>query len=150
MQPILFVNGSPHKDGNTARLAATLLKGRAYDTLDLVNYRIYEYGQSFDDDQFDEVMERVRRADTLVMGSPCYWHNLSGLLRCFLDRHYGSVERDEMHTARLAFVFQGEAPERWMFEAAEYTIRRYASLYGMEYLGMATKAEEAYRLATKL
>ena len=33
---ILFINGSPNKDGNTVGLAADLLAGKEYDTLHLV------------------------------------------------------------------------------------------------------------------
>lgn len=147
---ILFVNGSPHAAGNTAKLAAELLGGRGYDTLNLADYKVYEYGQHFDGDQFDEVMERVVAADTLVLGSPCYWHNTSGLLRNFLDRHYNAVAPETLTGKRLAFVFQGEGPADWMLEASEYTIKRYAALYGMEYLGMATNAAEARKLSKKL
>ena len=32
---ILFVNGSPNKKGNTAQLAAALLEGKEYETLNL-------------------------------------------------------------------------------------------------------------------
>ena len=147
---ILFINGSPHRDGNTAKLAATLLAGHDYSTLELVDYKIYEYAQHFDGDQFDEVMAIVAQADTIVLGSPCYWHNMSGMLRCFFDRHYGTVEPGAFAGKRLAFVFQGEAPERWMVEASEYTVKRYAALYGMEYLGVATNAGEARALAREL
>lgn len=44
MNHILFINGSPNKNGNTASLAKTLLKGQSYDTLDLVDFKIYAYG----------------------------------------------------------------------------------------------------------
>ena len=40
---ILFVNGSPNKNGNTAALAEVLLKGREYTTLNLTDYRIGSY-----------------------------------------------------------------------------------------------------------
>lgn len=46
----------------------------------------------------------------------------------------------------LYFLFQGAAPEQWMMEAGEYTMRRFATLYGMEYGGMATNAKEAAAL----
>ena len=42
---ILFINGSPNKNGNTAKLAAKLLSGKTYQTLDLVDYKLYSYGQ---------------------------------------------------------------------------------------------------------
>ena len=32
---ILFINGSPNQNGNTADLAAELLKGKEYETLNL-------------------------------------------------------------------------------------------------------------------
>ena len=35
---ILFVNGSPNKNGNTAKLAGILLAGKAYKTLELADY----------------------------------------------------------------------------------------------------------------
>ena len=41
---ILFMNGSPNKNGNTVALAAELLKGNAYDTLNLTDYTIGSYG----------------------------------------------------------------------------------------------------------
>ena len=47
---ILFVNGSPNKNGNTASLAESLLKNHDYDTLNLVDYKIGCYGQSLEGD----------------------------------------------------------------------------------------------------
>lgn len=44
---------------------------------------------------------------------------------------------------KLYFVFQGAAPEKWMLDAGEYTMKRFASLYGMEYMGIATNSKEA-------
>ena len=41
---ILFINGSPNKNGNTAALVAELLKGKDYDTLSLTDYTIGAFG----------------------------------------------------------------------------------------------------------
>jgi hypothetical protein len=49
---ILFINSSPNPHGNTAKVAATLLEGKEYETLNLAEYKIYGYGQQFPDDQF--------------------------------------------------------------------------------------------------
>ena len=35
---ILFINGSPNKDGNTVKLADILLEGKEYNALHLVDY----------------------------------------------------------------------------------------------------------------
>ena len=50
---ILFVNGSPNGNGNTAHLAATLLAGHDYGTLNLTDCRINAFGQTLPGDQFD-------------------------------------------------------------------------------------------------
>lgn len=146
----LFLNASPNKNGNTARLAKALLGNTPYEQLNLADYRVYGYGQHFADDQFDEVLARVKAADTVVVGSPVYWHNLSGLLRNFLDRCYGPVEPGDLAGRQLFFLFQGAAPEKWMLDAGEYTMSRFAGLYGMEYMGMASNEREARKLAKKL
>ena len=125
---ILFVNGSPNPGGNTAAMAHDLLKGKDYETLNLVDYKVYSYGQSFPDDQFEEVLLKMREADVLVMGSPVYWHNICGAMRDLLDRFYGPVSPGELRGKKLAFLFQGAAPEKWMLEAGEYTMKRFAGL----------------------
>ena len=88
---ILFINGSPNKNGNTVALSEQFLKGKNYQTLHLVDYKIYSYGQHFTDDQFDEVVLAMSKADTIVIGSPLYWHSMSGAVRNLLDRFYQHV-----------------------------------------------------------
>lgn len=146
---ILFVNGSPDRQGNTAALAAALLQGKEYETLNLVDYRINAYGQTLAGDQFDEVLDKIREADVLVIGSPVYWHNICGSVRNLLDRCYGPVAEGSLQ-GKLFFLFQGAAPEKWMLEAGEYTMSRFAGLYGLTYEGMATNRKEAEKLAAKL
>lgn len=147
---ILFVNGSPNKNGNTAALAAALLKGKEYETMNLTDYRIGSYGQKFADDQLDEVIAKMKAADVIVIGSPLYWHNICGAIRNMLDRFYGPVENGSFSGRTLYFLFQGAAPEKWMLEAGEYTMKRFAALYGMQYGGMATNLREAKKLAEKI
>ena len=134
----LFINASPNKDGNTARLAAKLLEGHPYRTLDLVDYKVYPYGQHFDDDQFDEVVEAMTTSDDIVIGSPMYWHSMAGSLRNVLDRSYGAIDEGSLGGRRLWFVFQGAAPTKEQLAAGEYTMSRYAALYGMTYMGMVS------------
>ncbi len=144
---VLFINGSPDKNGNTAALAAELLKGHEYKTLNLTDYTIGAYGQDLPGDGLDAVIDAMKQADTIVIGSPVYWHNICGSVRNVLDRFYGKVESGELPGCKLYFVFQGAAPEKWMLEAGEYTMKRFAALYGMTYGGMATEKNEAAFLA---
>ena len=146
---ILFINSSPNPNGNTAKLTKALLEGKEYETLNLAEYKIYGFGQQFPDDQFDEVIDKIRSARTIVIGSPVYWHNLSGLLRCFLDRTYGPFEEGEFRGRDLYAIVQGAAPEKWMLEACEYTLARFAGLCGFTYRGMVTNLAEARKMTVK-
>lgn len=147
---ILFINGSPNKNGNIAKLAAKLLSGKAYQTLNLVDYKLYSYGQKFEDDQFNEIVEAMKAADTVIIGSPVYWHSMCGSVRNLIDRFYGTVRQGALAGRKFVFLFQGAAPEPWMLEKAEYTMSRFARMYGMDYVGMAANNREAEKLAKKL
>ena len=147
---VLFVNGSPNPHGNTAALAAALLKGRKYEILNLTDYTIGSYGQQLPGDGLDAVIAAIKAADTIVVGSPVYWHNLCGSVRNVLDRFYGKVESGELSGRKLYFVFQGAAPEKWMLEAGEYTMRRFAALYDMTYGSMATNKADAAKLGKNM
>ena len=143
---ILFINASPNKNGNTAGLARELLVGKEYETLNLIDYKIYAYGQKYDDDQFDKVIEAIRKADTVVMGSPLYWHNICGLMRNLLDRCYGPIGQGEFLGKDLYFIIQGASPEKWQLEACDFTMSRFAGLYGFNYKGMITNSSDARSL----
>ena len=147
---ILFINGSPNQSGNTAALAKELLKGKEYETQNLTDYRIGSYGQHVEDDQFGQVIAKMEQAEVIVIGSPLYWHNICGSVRNMLDRFYGLVENGSLSGRTLYFLFQGAAPEKWMLDAGEYTMKRFAGLYGMKYAGMATNRSEAHKLSENL
>lgn len=147
---ILFINGSPNKNGNTAALAAEMLKGKEYETLNLTDLIIGSFGQNLENDGLDDVIKSMEKADVIVVGSPLYWHNICGSVRNVLDRFYGRVESGGLSGRTLYFVFQGAAPEKWMLEAGEYTMKRFSQLYGMTYGGMATNRAEAAKLGGKI
>lgn len=147
---ILFINGSPNRKGNTAALAEILFKGKEYEVLNLIDYRIGSYGQMFADDQLEEVIAKMKEAEVIVIGSPLYWHNICGSVRNVLDRFYGLVGNGEFSGRKLYFLFQGASPEKWMLEAGDYTMGRFAKLYGMEYAGMATNRNEAEKLGKSI
>lgn len=147
---ILLINGSPNKNGNTAALAAAILKDKAYEILNLVDYKLYSYGQNFEDDQFQDIFAKMKAADLIIIGSPVYWHNMCGAVRNLLDRFYGPVSTGALSGRKLVFVFQGAAPEKWMLENGEYTMSRFAGMYGMDYVGMASNKKEAEKIADKL
>ncbi|MPM81099.1 hypothetical protein SDC9_128151 [bioreactor metagenome] len=92
----------------------------------------------------------MKEAKTIVIGSPVYWHSMSGAIRTLLDRFYGPVQQGALKGRMLFFLFQGAAPTKKMLEFGEYTMSRFAGLYGMTYLGMATNSTEAGKLSETL
>lgn len=38
-------------------------------------------------DDFVELFEKFEAADVIVLGAPCYWGNIPGILKTFFDRH---------------------------------------------------------------
>ena len=118
---ILFVNGSPHRDGRTARMAADLLAGLDYETLNLIDYRIEPlYSAQADGDRFEQVRARVVTADVIVLGTPVYWHSLGALPRTLFERMYGAPSARQPGMG-----------------ATTYTITRFAVLYGLDLIGTA-------------
>lgn len=147
---ILFINGSPNKNGNTANLAKVFLDGRDYETLNLCDYRINFYGQNLEGDQLDEIVDKMSGADVVVIGSPVYWHNICASVRTVMERFYGYVPGDSFAGKQLFFLYQGEAPTKMMIDDGEYSMSRFAGMYGFDYCGMANNASQAKALRSKL
>ncbi|MEE0403047.1 flavodoxin family protein [Megasphaera elsdenii] len=112
--------------------------------------RNYDESHSFADDQYQEVIRAISSHDVIVIGSPMYWHSMSGAIRNVLDRAYGVVSNGQFQSKKLFFLFQGAALTQEQLAAGEYTMNRFAMMYGMEYQGMASSKLEAEMLAAKL
>lgn len=147
---ILFINGSPNYKGNTASLALDVLKDRVFKQVNCIDFQINVYGQNLPGDQFEEVLNLMMESEIIIIGSPMYWHNICGSIRTLLDRFYGPVNEGELKGKKLVFVFQGAAPEKWMLDAGNYTMERFARLYGLDYLGMVTNRREALVISKKI
>jgi putative NADPH-quinone reductase len=149
-EKILFINGSPRVNGNTASLAKTLLEGHSYETLMLTDLRINAYGQKLPGDQLDTVVNKMRAADIVVIGSPVYWHNICASVRTVMERFYGTIDEGSFKGKKLFFLYQGAAPTKMMIDDGEYTMSRFAGMYGFQYMGMANNTSEAKALREKL
>lgn len=149
-EKILFINGSPRENGNTAALAKTLLEGHDYETLMLTDYRINAYGQTLPGDQLDTVISKMKAADIIVIGSPVYWHNICASVRTIMERFYGTIEEGTFKGKKLFFLYQGAAPTKMMIDDGEFSMSRFAGMYGFTYEGMANNKSQAKALREKL
>ena len=132
---ILFINGSENRDGNTSRMAKQLLGNTQYDQLNLVDYRVDSLGQHFEGDQFDVVLKAMQDADVIVLGTPVYWHTMSGSLKNVIDRMYNVRDTANLQGKQLYFIIQGADPTPQSIESTEYIMTRFAKVYDLELKG---------------
>lgn len=106
---ILAVNGSPRKSGNTSVLLEHALTGardsapEEHASARLIHLYEYAYtgcrscfackrigGKSYGRcavrDELAPLLEEAAAADVLILGSPIYFGDITGMLRCFLER----------------------------------------------------------------
>lgn len=148
---VLFVNTSRDPNDNTHKMGEAFLAGVPHDTLFLNDYKIYQLGQHYDDDQLAAVLAAMEQADTIVIGTPVYWHTMSGALKTFIDRLY---ELDKPVRAlagkKLYFLMQGAAPSAETKAQLPFIMSRVAAQYGMEYMGAATDPDDLPELQNVL
>ena len=104
---IIVINGSPRTNGLTAamlhRLADSLLQKGAdvqYYDLSLLNIKqcrgccaCYRTGHCIFQDDAERLSDEITKADGIVIGSPTYVSNVSGLLKIFIDRGHFVIEQ---------------------------------------------------------
>lgn len=103
-----MINGSPHSEGNTAaalRIAEQELQGKGIDTfwfqLDAEPVRgCVDCGHctsahrcAFTDDQCNELIEDILKADAVLIGTPVYFAGPNGALCALLDRAFYATAR---------------------------------------------------------
>ena len=101
--------GSPRPHSNSAALAARFLETAAKLGAETLNYTLsrltyrgcqacYTCKTKLDrcvlKDDLTEVLESVQRADTLVIATPVYYADVTGQLKCFIDRTYSFLKPD--------------------------------------------------------
>lgn len=102
---VIIINGSPHKEGTTAR---ALIEVSNELNKNGIETEIIAAGDKpvrgciacgacrkagkcvFDGDIVNELAEKIKAADGLIIGSPVYYAAINGTLKCVLDRLFFS------------------------------------------------------------
>lgn len=147
---VLFINASENRDGNTSRMAKSLLGNTPYDQLNLVDYRVDSLGQHFDGDQFDVVLKAMQQADVIVIGTPVYWHTMSGSLKNVIDRMYTVRNNANLTGKQMYFITQGTAPTPESIQQLKWTMNRFGEYFGMDVKGLAANDAEVEVLRNQL
>ena len=105
MTNVIAINGSPRKKWNTAMLLEKTLEGAKSNGADTELIHLYDltftgctscfacklkggkiYGRCAVRDELAPVLDRIRDADALVLGSPIYFGTVTGAMRSFMER----------------------------------------------------------------
>ncbi len=103
MKKVLLVNGSPHKNGNTAEALRILEKELNDKGVDTVRFQLdgrpvrgciacgrctATHRCAFADDQCNELIEKLLETDAVIIGTPVYFAGPNGALCALLDRAF--------------------------------------------------------------
>jgi multimeric flavodoxin WrbA len=102
---VIAINGSPRKKWNTATLLEHALEGAASKGAGTQLVHLYDldykgctscfscklkggksYGKCAMKDGLAPILEKIRDADALILGSPIYFGNVTGEMRSFMER----------------------------------------------------------------
>ena len=99
---ILVLNGSPRPQGSTTEMVSAFKKsaekaGHEVAVINICRKNIKgclacEYchgkgkGKCAQQDDMQEVYDRLQSANMLILASPIYYHGISGQLKCVVDR----------------------------------------------------------------
>lgn len=131
MSKILFMNASPNKNGATVSIVRELLKNSDYDTMEMSDYKVSQYGAVREDDEIKKMLNIIKDYDTLVIGSPVYFYTVTGILKTFIDRLYLLDEAEVLRGKKLYFFAQGYAPDEETEKTIRYLITKMSSLFGI-------------------
>jgi multimeric flavodoxin WrbA len=102
---VIGINGSPRKNWNTSILLESALKGTGAKGAETEMIYLYDldfkgcyscfackrnggknYGKCAINDDLKIVLEKIYKADSLILGTPIYFRSMSGEMRSFLER----------------------------------------------------------------
>ena len=135
---ILILNGSPRTNGLTAQMIAALrdgalAAGQAVRQFDVCRMNVRgciacEFchtrggGRCVQKDDMQEIYPLLRQAETLVLASPIYYHNLSGQLKCVIDRFYAALFPEKPAPLQRAVMLLASGDED-VYDGALYSLQ---------------------------
>jgi multimeric flavodoxin WrbA len=104
---IVVLSGSPRKDGNTDKLTAAFIEGAESAGNAVTCFRpadmniggcrgcghcFKETGVCVQKDDMPQILDALRKADTLVLASPVYYFGVTAQLKLAIDRTYATLK----------------------------------------------------------
>lgn len=151
---ILVLNGSPRPGGNTRKMAEAFADGaasggHAVNIVDVCKMKINgclacEYchtkgqGKCVQRDDMQQIYELMSDADMLVLASPIYYHNITGQLKCAIDRFYSAAyPAKPPRLKKAAMLLSSGDPD--MYDGALFSFKGdFLDFLGLEDMGVFT------------
>lgn len=138
---VLILNGSPHPNGNTAISLQEMVKVFAAENIDVEMINVGnkairgciscnscgETGKCVFDDEVNQIAEKFRDADGLVLGTPVYYASVNGTLEALLQRLFYSTSFDKTMKVGASVVIA----RRGGCSAAFDTLNKFFTISGM-------------------
>lgn len=118
---VLIINGSPRINGATATVLHMMESNLKENDIDVDFFNLseiemshcigccscYKTGHCCIDDDAEKISKMIEEADGIVMGSPTYASNVSGIMKDFIDRGHFVIEQ-LLHKKYCVTVATGE------------------------------------------
>ncbi len=149
MSKIVILNGSPRKDGNTSILVNEFIKGASKNDNEIEHISILDYKingclgcnacfneekKCVQNDDMSEVYTKLKDADVLVVASPLYFFQLSGQLKCILDRLHNPI-RNSFLIKKLAFIGTSGSSKESAFSSIKDMFDKACNFFKFEDIG---------------
>ncbi len=140
---VIAINGSPRKNGNTATLLQHALEGAASQGTETELIHLYDLdykgciscfgckllggmslGHCALKDGLKPVLEKIEKADAILLGSPIYFGQTTGMMRSFLERlMFQYLQYDENYST----IFDRKIPVGFIYtmNVNEEQLRQY-------------------------
>ncbi len=135
---ILILNGSPRGNGLTVKMIEAFrkgaeTKGHSISQVDVCRKNIHgclacEYchtkgnGTCIQKDDMQQVYPLLKEADMLVIASPVYYHNLTGQLKCTIDRFYAIGTKEQLPNLKKVAMFLASGDPD-MYDGALFSLK---------------------------
>ena len=146
---ILAINGSPRINGNTHHAVETtinnILKHRPDTDTEFIQITDFEIHHCrgcrycmthveciIKDDDLDILVEKMDKADLLLLGAPVYWWGPPGIFKDFIDRIHGFYPDNTRFKGKKVAVITVAAQSGF---PSHEKIMSWLSHYGAEYVG---------------
>lgn len=155
---ILVLNGSPRPKGSTAEMVAVFKEAAEHAgqsvavvdvcRLDIKGCMACEYchgkgqGNCIQKDDMQQIYDLLKDTEMLVLAAPIYYHNISGQLKCVIDRFYSALYPKAPETLKKVAMFLSSGDDD-MYEGAKFSYDGdFLGYLGLEDVGIFTNHDK--------